>query len=227
MRIFSYSNPGNQAVTRNGSCCDNDCEQVDECDNQLHFSLRPSPTSGVHTGSAIIPSNDAFYHDNQFRDLEFIIESRGPWLVGCMLLFCMLHRAAVYDSAHLHTLYTYRMKCRLTFRSSTLMTPAPMTWWTPSPLMPCCKFKEGSVEEPSEVTTVMLQLHSVLTWIVLRTITQMTATRFAWHKTMKWGTTPVTGRETEFAWKASVAVTVVQVSHVHTSVLVATIYCVR
>jgi len=56
---------------------------------------------------------------------------------------------------------------------------------------------------------VMQQLRSVSVWYVLRTTTDKIVTHFAWHKTMKWGTTFVTGKETKFAWRASLAVTAV------------------
>lgn len=125
----------------------------------------------------------------------------------------------------------YRVEYRFTFRFLTSTLPVLMTWWpqlswwTPSPLITSCRVNAGiPLKQPTAVTMDMLQLHSVSGWYVLRTTTQTTVTRFAWHKTMEWGTTPVTGKETEFAWKASVAVTVVQVSHLHTNVLVAR-YC--
>ena len=81
--INSYSNPTDQAVRWNGGCCDDvQCERVDRCENQFHFTARPLPTSDRHIGSAVIPSTHTGYHDSEVENLHVSIESSGQWQVA-------------------------------------------------------------------------------------------------------------------------------------------------
>ena len=78
------------------------------------------------------------------------------------------------------------------------------------PFIPSCRVKVGiPLQQPIVVPMVMQQLRSVSVWYVLRTTTDKIVTHVACHKTMKWGTTFVTVKETKFARQASLAVTAV------------------